>query len=144
MASSIGITIIDSRTCEIFPYRRMEYNFTALSSRTTIGFAFQQTYGYWDIDNIILWDERILQNRFRNGDFESGSLLPYYRQCRSAGSISTDSPFNSRYHYTDSTRSRFGFLMQNVSIIAGLRYSLSFDLQNRGGSNSTFMVLVGA
>ena len=143
MASFVNITIIDSRTCTTFPYRRVNYSFLAISSITTIVFAFQQTVGYWDMDNIILWDHQTLENRFRNGDFESASLSPAYSQCQSTGNVNDSRPFNGRYHYSDRTQRQFGYLMQNVSITAGSWYSFSFDLQNTIGLNSSFMILLG-
>jgi hypothetical protein len=75
-ASFTNITVIGNGTCINFSYQFMQYIFQASSSNTTVMFAFEQTSGYWDIDNITLWDLNANQDIFRNGDFESGSLSP--------------------------------------------------------------------
>jgi hypothetical protein len=106
-------------------------------------FAFEQTSGYWDIDNITLWDLNTKQKIFRNGDFESGSLSPDYSQCQSSGYISNTTQLGGTYGYSDGTNGQFGYLMQNVLINVGTLYSLEFYLQNRNGSGSNYMVLVG-
>jgi hypothetical protein len=121
----------------------MMRNFTATSSSTTIVFAFQQSSGYWDIDDIILRNPNSSQNLFQNGNFETGSLSPNYQQCQSIGNISNGSQFTGQYSYSDGTQGHFGFLMQNVTTIPGSWYLLDFYLQNRGGSNASFAVLRG-
>lgn len=108
----------------------------------TIIFAFQQISGFWNIDNITLFDKETKENIFHDGDFESGFLSPNYRQCRSKGNISKTNPFNGRYSYFDGTREKFGYLMQKVTTTVGTLYDLSFYLGNRYASNSRFMVLL--
>ena len=121
----------------------MGKEFTALSSNTTIIFAFQQSSGYWDIDNIILWDSNSSQNLFSNGDFETASLAPSYRQCQSTGTISNSSQLNGQYCYSDGTQGQFGYLLQTVSTRSRSWYHLDFYLQNRGGSSASFALLLG-
>lgn len=143
VASFTNIVHIRSSRCTDFTYQRIRDGFIARSSRTVIIFAFQQTIGYWDIDNITLWDYQANQNIFRNGDFESGSLSPDYTQCQSVGYISNSSEFDGRYCYSDRTSGQFGYLMQNVSTTVGSYHFLEFYLQNRNGSGSSYMVLLG-
>ena len=106
-------------------------------------FAFQQTMGFWDIDNIKLSNSTFTLNVFQDGGFESGSLVPNYRQCQSVGNVSNSTQFSGRYCYSDRTQGQFGYLMQNVSTTVGSQYYLQFYLQNRGGSNGSFAVLLG-
>ena len=144
LTSFANLTIIYSGTCRTFIYQRFRYSFQVSSITTNIIFAFQQSSGYWDIDNITLWNSTFNQNLFQNGDFETGSLSPNYQQCQSAGNISNSSQLNGRYCYSDGTQGQFGFLMQNVSTFPGLMYYLSFYIQNRNGLNSSFMILLGS
>ncbi len=117
--------------------------FQASALTTTIIFAFQQTSGDWNLDNITLFDMNGYQHVFQNGDFESGSLTPDYSQCQSSGYIDNSSQFSGNYCYSDNTSGQFGYLMQNVSTNVGIWYYIEFYLQNINGPGSSFMVLVG-
>lgn len=118
------------------------HTFQAFSTTTNIIFAFQQSSGYWDIDNITLSNSNSTQNLFQNGDFETGSLSPHYRQCQSTGNINNRNQFDGRYCYSDGTQGQYGFLIQSISTSPGIRYYLEFFLRNRGGSDSSFAVLI--
>ncbi|CAF3777015.1 unnamed protein product [Rotaria socialis] len=85
------------------------YLFNASSSNTTVMFGFQHNSGYWDLDNIELWDLTTFQNIFQDGGFNSGSLSPNYGQCQSSGNISNVNPFNGTYCYSDGTTGQFGY-----------------------------------
>jgi hypothetical protein len=143
IASFTNITIIDSGTCVNFSYQNRVSIFEASSLTTTIIFAFQQTSGDWNLDNIILSNTSGYQNIFQNGDFESGSLTPDYSQCQSSGYIDDSSQFSGSYCYSDNTSGQFGYLMQNVSTDVGTWYFIEFFLQNINGPGSSFMVLIG-
>ena len=133
---------MDSVTCNSFTYQHVQYCFTASRSNISIIFAFQQTSGYWDLDNIELMSHSNI-NIFRNGAFETGSLLTYYSQCQSTGQIQSANSSNGGYYYSDGIQGRFGYLAQVVSIRIKSQYCLSFDLQNRNGTGGSFMVLLG-
>ena len=128
--------------CKSFTYEFRQFEFVPLSSNTTIIFAFQQASGYWDIDDITLWDSNGITFIFQNGDFESGSLVPDYQQCQSRGNISNNHQFHGQYCYSDGTQGQFGYLMQRVSVTGGARYYLKFFVQNRNGLNSGLAILL--
>lgn len=129
-------------TCNTFKHHFFYHFFRALPSNVTIIFGFQQTSGFWNIDNITLFDMNTTKNLFSNGDFESGSLLPNYRQCHSIGNISATSRFYGRYSYSDGTQGQYGYLMQKVSFTVRTLYNLSFYLDNRYASRGHFVVLL--
>lgn len=142
--SFTNITVLDYVTCTNFSYQYIDYTFKAISSYSTIIFAFEQTSGYWDIDNITLWDIAANQEIFQNGDFESGSLIPHYTTCQSSGFISNTSQFNGSYCFSDHTTGQYGYLMQTIPTNITAWYIVLFYLQNRNGPGSNYAILLGS
>ena len=143
IASFTTITILNTVSCHPFAYQSFGYSFIAQSSKTTVIFVFQNTNGFWNLGNITLVNSETKRQVFRNGDFRSGSLAPYYRQCQSRGRIASSNPDLDQYFYFDDTWDQFGYLMQDVSTTVGSSYDLNFYLRNPIGPSASFMLLLG-
>jgi hypothetical protein len=137
---------------EPFPYKYLTniYRPSVIVSKVNLIFGFRHDKASWSIDNISVNDTTTGENIIIDGDFESNYLNLYYTRCilsntrSSNGDILFDLPYSQDFYYNDQTNVGMTFLTQQLNVIGGRYYNITFYLENRGYPINTFVLLVGS
>ena len=135
---------------EPFPYRLLTslYRPSLITKSISILFGFRHDKSRWSIDGLSLIDVLTNENLLKDGDFESNYLSRSYNRCvlsntgSSSGEIFFDLPYSGDFYYADQTTVGMSYLTQNIDLVGGRYYNLSFFLENRGYPNNTFILLI--
>ncbi|CAF4127743.1 unnamed protein product [Rotaria socialis] len=136
---------------EPFPFKLHTYIYrpTVITTRLSVMFAFRHDTSSWSLDKISFNDTTNDQALFTDGDFESNYLNKNYEQCilsntrSSITDILFDNPYSNDFYYNDQTNVGMTYLSQQIDVIGGRYYNISFYLENRGYPNNTFLLLIG-
>jgi len=143
----ISLTNVDP-----FPYQIFNaiYRPSVILTTISIIFGFRQDVSSWALDKISIIDTTASTDIMQDGDFESNYLTQSYSQCilsntrSSTTGILFDLPYSNNFYYNDQTNVGMTYLMQSLNIIGGRYYNITFYLENRGYTNNSFVLLVGA
>jgi hypothetical protein len=133
-----------------FPYQIFfrTYRPSVISKSMYVIFGFQNNLKSWALDNISVIDTTEQKEMFTDGGFESNYLTQSYSQCilsntrSSTSDILFDIPYDGDFYYNDQTFGGMNYLSQQINIIGGRYYNISFYLENRGYINNSFILLV--
>ncbi|CAM4740122.1 unnamed protein product [Rotaria magnacalcarata] len=136
---------------EPFPFKLHTYIYrpTVITTTLSVVFAFRHDTSSWALDKISFNDTTNDQALFTDGDFESNYLNENYVQCilsntrSSITDILFDNPYSNDFYYNDQTNVGMTYLSQQIDVIGGRYYNISFYLENRGYPNNTFLLLIG-
>lgn len=125
------------------------YRPNVISTNIYIMFGFRHDTKSWALDKISVTDTTTNTDIITDGDFESNYLKKSYSQCilsntrSSTTDILFDIPYSGDFYYNDQTRVGMTYLMQQLTVVGGRYYNISFYLENRGYTNNTFLLLIG-
>ncbi|CAF2915474.1 unnamed protein product [Rotaria sp. Silwood2] len=140
---------------EPFPYKFHSYFYrpSVISKTVSLIFGFRHDFKSWSLDKISFVDTTDNKNLIKDGDFESNYLNKYYSQCilsntrSSTSDILFDIPYSGDFYYNDETKVGMTYLFQQIDVIGGRYYNISFYLENRGfydNTNENYFVLLVA
>ncbi|CAF1022489.1 unnamed protein product [Rotaria sordida] len=136
---------------EPFPYKFHSYLYrpSVILKKVALIFGFNHDNNSWSLDFIKFVDTTTKSDLIRDGNFEENYLRKYYYQCilsntrSSISDILFDIPYEQDFYYNDQTKVGMTYLIQNIDVIGGRYYNISFYLENRGYPGNYFVLLVG-
>jgi hypothetical protein len=114
----------------------------------TLIFGLRHDDKSWSIDKISVIDTTTQNETINDGDFELNYLTKYYTRCVLSNTRSStadtlfDNPYSGDFYYNDITYVGMAYLTQQINIVGGRYYNITFYLENRGYNNS-FIFAIG-
>lgn len=135
---------------EPFPYRLFTslYRPSLITKSISLLFGFRHDRSTWSIDALSLIDVLTNEDLLKDGGFETNYLSSSYNRCVlsntriSSGDIFFDLPYAGDFYYADQTTVGMSYLTQNIDLVGGRYYNLSFVLENRGYPTNNFILLI--
>ena len=110
-------------------------------------FCFLNRQHYWALDDVSIKHSRNGTQLLTNGGFETGTWSPWIYYCINyygSGMHSSGSGYSPRtgtYFYYDAQYSIPDGIFQNITMIPGENYTISFFLANPSGGNFSLVVV---
>ena len=146
-------TLLDLENSPQQAYTLYTYSFQAQLAQTFLTFEFRQDPAYWSLDDVSVTNSSSTQ-LIVNGGFEGGSYggqatpnswtLIGQAGLSAGGTVSGGCAHTGTYCYSDGAVGGVDGLYQSFATTIGATYSLSFWLENDGGSIASAIVQVGA